>query len=87
VIFGRPGPRCGTRCRASSNARAKPLHLDGEVFEHFETAESLWRSGDELRASGNVRYRITSVIPIELVEEFHDSPLCGLLQVEPLNSL
>lgn len=43
-----------------------------------------WQPGDELRAAGNVRYRVTAVIPIERVAEFIDRPLVGILEVESL---
>jgi hypothetical protein len=31
-----------------------------------------------------VRYRITAVIPLPLIEEFVERPLNGVLEVEPL---
>ena len=42
------------------------------------------RQATRLRAAGNIRYRVTAVIPHELVAEFVDSPLTGPLEVERL---
>jgi hypothetical protein len=44
-----------------------------------------WQTGDTLIASGNVRCRVVSVIPPELVAEFVDArePV-GVIEVEPL---
>jgi hypothetical protein len=36
------------------------------------------------RASGNVRYRVMAVVPIERVAEFIEKPVYALLEVEPL---
>jgi hypothetical protein len=57
---------------------------DGEVFDDYESLISNWQPGDELRAAGNVRYRVVSVVPIERVQEFVGQPLCGMLEVERL---
>jgi len=35
-------------------------------------------------ASGNRRFRIVSVVPVERVAEFVDEPAYGVLVVEPL---
>ena len=44
-----------------------------------------WQTGDTLIAAGNVRYRVISVIPEELVGEFIlDGPDVGVIEVEPL---
>jgi len=57
---------------------------DGDDAGSFESSRCDWQAGDELRAAGNIRYRVTAVIPHELVAEFVDSPLTGLLEVERL---
>ena len=57
---------------------------DGDDAGTFESSRYDWQAGDELRAAGNIRYRVTAVIPHELVAEFVDSPLTGLLEVERL---
>jgi hypothetical protein len=41
-------------------------------------------SVDELRAAGNVPYRVTAMVPLPLMEEFVEPPLYGLLEVERL---
>jgi hypothetical protein len=35
----------------------------------FETGFCDWQAGDEFRGEGNVRYRITAVIPLPLIAE------------------
>jgi hypothetical protein len=45
---------------------------------------SNWQPGDEFRGPGNVKYRITAVIPLSLIEEFVEGSLSGVLEVEPL---
>jgi hypothetical protein len=49
------------------------------------TAAPNWQTGDTLIASGNVRYRVVSVIPAEKVAEFVDGPNVGIIEVEPLS--
>jgi hypothetical protein len=59
--------------------------VDGDDAGPFETAVLNWQTGDTLIAAGNVRYRVVSVIPAELVAEFvDDGPLVGVIEVEPL---
>ena len=58
---------------------AAPLALESGSYE---TGRCDWQTGDELRAAGNVRYRVTAVIPEDLVAEFIDKPLAGILEVE-----
>jgi len=60
------------------------LVSDGEILESFETAQASWRTGDEVIAHGNRRYRVVSVIPVERLAEFVDEPIGGVLEVEPL---
>ena len=43
---------------------------DGDDVGTFESSVSNWRAGDEFRGAGNVKYRITAVIPLPLIEEF-----------------
>jgi hypothetical protein len=43
-----------------------------------------WRPGDEIRAHGNKRYRITAVVPLPVIGEFVDGATYALLEVEPL---
>jgi hypothetical protein len=51
----------------------------------LETAVPNWQTGETLIAAGNVRYRVLSVIPAELVAEFIDGPDdVGIIEVEPL---
>ena len=57
---------------------------DGDDADTLETAVPNWQVGDTLIAHGNRRCRVTAVIPLELVEEFVDRPLAGVLEVEPL---
>lgn len=58
--------------------------VDGDDAGSFETAVPNWQTGDMLIASGNVRYRVVSVIPAEKVAEFVDGPCVGVIEVEPL---
>jgi len=37
-----------------------------------------WAVGDEFRADGNRPMRITAIIPVELVAEFIEGPVCGV---------
>lgn len=60
---------------------------DGDEAGSFESTRCDWQAGDELIAAGNVRYRVTAVVPQELVAEFVDRPLAGILEVEPLECL
>jgi hypothetical protein len=39
---------------------------DGEIFSEYESMVSNWKVGDELRAAGNVEYRVTAVVPLSL---------------------
>jgi len=55
---------------------------DGDDAGTSESTRCDWQAGEELRAAGNVRYRVTAVVPIERVAEFIDKPLTGLLEVE-----
>jgi hypothetical protein len=57
---------------------------DGTDVDTFKTSESNWQVGDEVRAAGNVRYRITAIVPVERIAEFVDGATDGLLEVEPL---
>jgi hypothetical protein len=57
---------------------------DGDDAGSIETNEQNWQTGDTVIAHGNVRYRVVSVIPVGLVEEFVDDALYGVLEVEPL---
>jgi hypothetical protein len=58
---------------------------DGDDAGTFESSVSNWEPGDEFRGEGNVRYRITAVIPAVLIEEFVDRPdHDGLWEVERL---
>jgi hypothetical protein len=57
---------------------------DGDDAGTYESIRCDWQPGDELRASGNTRYRVTAVVPLELVEEFVEKPLYASLEVEPL---
>ena len=57
---------------------------DGDDAGSFESTRCDWKAGDELRAAGNVRYRVTAVVPLELVAEFIDRQLAGILEVERL---
>jgi hypothetical protein len=57
---------------------------DGDDAGSYESSRCDWQTGDELRAAGNVRYRVTAVVPIERVAEFVARPLAGILEVEPL---
>jgi hypothetical protein len=58
--------------------------VDGDDAGPFETAVPNWQTGDTLIAAGNVRYRVVSVIPADLVAEFVDGPDVGIVEVEPL---
>ena len=59
--------------------------VDGDDAGPFEIAVPNWQTGDTLIAAGNVRYRVVSVIPAELVAEFiDDGPHIGVIEVEPL---
>jgi hypothetical protein len=59
--------------------------VDGDDAGPFETAVPNWLTGDTLIASGNVRWRVVSVIPAELAAEFVEGgPLVGVIEVEPL---
>jgi hypothetical protein len=40
--------------------------------------------GDTFRAEGNRQFRIRSMVPLERIEEFVDSPLYGVWEVEPV---
>ncbi len=57
---------------------------DGGDVGSFETAEPGWTVGDTLVADGSRHYRITKIVPLELVQEFVDGGLHGVLEVEPL---
>jgi hypothetical protein len=56
---------------------------EGDDAGAFESSRCDWQAGDELIASGNRHMRVTAVIPQELVAEFVDRPLAGILEVEP----
>jgi hypothetical protein len=45
---------------------------DGDDMGTFESSVSNWQPGEGFRDEGNVRYRITGVIPAALIEEFVD---------------
>jgi hypothetical protein len=51
----------------------------------FESSRCDWQAGDELRAAGNVRYRVTAVVPVERIAEFVERPLTGIIEVERLS--
>jgi hypothetical protein len=57
---------------------------DGDNLGSIESNEGTWQPGDELRAHGNVRYRVTAVTPHERISEFVDEPMNGVLEVEPI---
>lgn len=59
---------------------------DGDDAGSFESTRCDWQAGDELIASGNHRMRVTAVVPQELVAEFVDRRLAGILEVEPVSS-
>lgn len=56
---------------------------DGDDAGAVESGRCDWQAGDELIASGNRHMRVTAVIPQDLVAEFVDRPLAGILEVEP----
>jgi hypothetical protein len=56
---------------------------DGDTLGTVESAVPRWQTGDTVTAGG-VRYRVRSVIPIEVIAQFVDEPLNGVLEVEPL---
>ena len=56
---------------------------DGDDAGTFETAVPDWQTGDTVIASGNVHYRVVSVVPIERIAEFVDEPAYGVLVVDP----
>jgi hypothetical protein len=58
--------------------------VDGDDAGSFETAVQNWETGDTLIVGGNVEWRVLSVIPLQKVAEFTDSPLCGVIEVEPV---
>jgi hypothetical protein len=63
---------------------------DGETLGSIETSEANWQAGDEPIGHGNTHYRITAVIPLELVQEFVEpggDELSGVLEVEPLTAV
>jgi hypothetical protein len=43
-----------------------------------------WQPGDTVIGSGNRRFRVTAVVPVERIAEFVDEPAYGVLVVEPL---
>jgi hypothetical protein len=49
----------------------------------FETNLSDWAVGDTFRADGNRLFRITAIIPAELVAEFIEGPVRGVWEVGP----
>ena len=56
----------------------------GDTLGGFESAIPNWQAGDTLIAAGNVRYRVTAVIPVERFSELVDEPLNGVIAVELL---
>jgi hypothetical protein len=62
----------------------EPKTVDGDDAGPFETAVPNWQTSDTLIAAGNVRYRVASVIPADLVAEFIDKASVGVIEVEPL---
>jgi hypothetical protein len=57
---------------------------DGTDVDTVKTSEANWRVGGEVRAEGNVRYRITAILPVERIAEFVDGATDMLLEVDPL---
>jgi hypothetical protein len=58
---------------------------NGEVFDSCELVRCDWQPGDVLIWQSNTRWRVTAVVPGELVGEFVDGrEVDGLLEVEPL---
>jgi hypothetical protein len=57
---------------------------DGDDLGTFTTSESRWHVGDEFRASGNARYRVTAIVPRERMAEFVDRAEVDVWEVEPL---
>jgi hypothetical protein len=55
---------------------------DGDDAGTFESSVCNWQVGDEFRGAGNVRYRITAVIPLPRMAEFVDRPLYECWEVE-----
>jgi hypothetical protein len=56
---------------------------DGDTLGTVESAIPRWQTGDTVTTDG-VRYRVRSAIPLEVIAEFVDDPLNGVLEVEPL---
>jgi hypothetical protein len=50
---------------------------------HFEAALPDWQPSDTAVAHGNIRYRVTAVVPVARIEEFVDGAEYGVLEVEP----
>jgi hypothetical protein len=59
---------------------------DGGDSGEVEYPDGGIKAGDEIRIAGNVRMRVHAVVPVELVEEFVDRTLYGILEVGPLPS-
>jgi hypothetical protein len=57
---------------------------DGDDAGTFETGAADWQVGNVFRGERNRQFRIRSMVPLERIEEFVDSPLYGVWEVEPL---
>ena len=58
------------------------LYLEnGEDIGEFATAAPDWHVGDEFRAAGNRRLRMTAVVPTERIAEFIDGPVRAIWEV------
>jgi hypothetical protein len=55
----------------------------GEDAGEAQFADGGVQAGDEIIVSGNREMRVLAVIPVELAAEFVDSPIYGVLEVEP----
>jgi hypothetical protein len=58
---------------------------DGSDAGEVELAQPA-NVGEEIRVTGNVRARVRAVVPVEIVEEFVDRSLYGVLEVEWLEA-
>jgi hypothetical protein len=62
-------------------------YSDGEDAGTFLSVVPDWWVGDIFQTGDGRKLRIVSQIPIEVIEEFRDSPKCAIWEVEQVEGL
>ena len=59
-------------------------YRNGDDAGTFITAAPNWDAGMTFITGDGRKLRIVRIVPLDLIDEFADSPVCGFWEVEPV---